>query len=96
MLLKVEWDAGDRSMPANASDEVRQELHGLTRFPAVMRLVVGTDDLLYVQRVAWDDGQPQAGPEWLVFSPVGDLIDGPPRHPPESGGDGVRARFAHR
>ena len=74
VLLRVEWDAGDRSIPTDASDEVRKGLRGLTRFPAARRLVVGTHGLLHVQRVAWRDGQPQIGPEWLVFTPTGDLV----------------------
>ena len=73
VLLKVEWDAGDRTIPPDASDEVKASLRGLKRFPAAKRLLVSTNGLIYVQRVAWRDGQPRIGPEWLVFRPTGEL-----------------------
>lgn len=34
----------------------------------------GTDGLIYVQRWAVRDGAPYPGPEWLVFSPEGELV----------------------
>ena len=82
VLLKVEWEAGDRTIPADASDEVRKALRGLERFPAARRLLVGTSGLVHVQRVVWRGGRPHIGPEWLVFSPAGELVarlDIPPR-----------------
>ncbi len=74
VLLKVAWEAGSRTIPVDASDEVREELRGLKRFPAARRLIVGTTGLVHVQRVAWGDGRPRIGPEWLVFGPEGDLV----------------------
>lgn len=82
VLLKVEWEAGDRTIPADASDEVREALRGLERFPAARRLLVGTSGLVHVQRVVWWGGRPHIGPEWLVFGPAGELVarlDIPPR-----------------
>ena len=74
VLLKVEWDAGDRTIPVDASDEVKESLRGLKRFPAAKRLFVGTNGLIHVQRVTWRDGRPRVGPEWLVFNPTGELV----------------------
>lgn len=74
VLLKVEWEHGDRAIPPNASNRVRERLGGLLRFPAAKRLLVGTNDLVHVQRIAWRDGQPRSGPDWLVFSRTGDLV----------------------
>ena len=74
VLLKVEWEAGKRTIRMDAPAEVREELRGLERFPAARRLSVGTNGLVYVQRIAWRDGRPRIGPEWLVFSPTGDLV----------------------
>lgn len=74
VLRKVEWDAGDRTIPADASDEVKASLRGLKRFPAARRLFVSTNGLIHVQRVVWRDGRPRNGPEWLVFGPAGQLV----------------------
>ena len=98
ILLKVEWEAGDRTIPSeigvvfrkfeeergDSTVEYMRESWGLVeegvvrprseRFPAARRLVIGADGLLYVQRVVWDDAQPRAGPEWLVFTPAGGLV----------------------
>lgn len=74
VLLKVEWETGDRTIPANASAEARGALRRLTHFPAAKRLIVGANGLVHIQRVAWRDGQPRVGPEWLVFNPAGNLV----------------------
>ena len=44
------------------------------RFPAANRLLIGTNGLIYVQRMVWGDNRPLRGPEWLVFSPAGELV----------------------
>ena len=67
VLLKVEWEAGDRSFPPTASETWDHAIwDGAERFPAAIYLMIGTDGLIYVRR--W------SGPEWLVFSPAGDLM----------------------
>lgn len=80
ILLKVEWDAGDRSVPAGAPPA----WEGIDRFPATTDLRVGADGLIYVERVAVREGRLMRGPEWLVFSPAGELmgrLDVPGRFP---------------
>lgn len=70
ILLKVEWDSGDRSIPAGAPPF----WEGAERFPATASLKVGTDGLIYVQTVSLQGTSPLRGPEWLVFSPAGELV----------------------
>ena len=69
VLLRIEWDAGDRTVPAGLPDWA-----GLERFPAASALVAGSDGRIYVQRWSVQRGYPVPGPEWLVFSPSGDLL----------------------
>ena len=69
VLLRVEWDAGDRTVPAGLSD-----WQGMERFPAASALVAGSDGRIYVQRWSVQRGYPVRGPEWLVFSPAGELL----------------------
>lgn len=69
VLLRVEWDAGDRTVPAGLPAWER-----LKRFPAASALVAGSDGRIYVQRYSLQRGYPVRGPEWLVFSPAGDLF----------------------
>ena len=57
VLLRVEWEAGARP----------------ERFPAARRLLIGTNGLIHVQSMVWDDDRPRAGPEWLVFNQAGEL-----------------------
>lgn len=70
ILLKVEWEAGDRSIPAGA----HEFWNGAERFPSAASLRIGTDGLVYVQRWSVREDQPERGPEWLVFSPSGELV----------------------
>ena len=70
ILLKVEWDAGDRSVPAGAPPA----WEGIDRFSATTDLHVGADGLIYVEKVAVREGRPMRGLEWLVFSPEGELM----------------------
>ena len=80
ILLRVEWDAGDRSVPAGAPPA----WEGIDRFPATTDLRVGADGLIYVERVVVREGRPMRGLEWLVFSPAGELmgrLDVPGRFP---------------
>lgn len=70
VVLKVEWEAGDRSIPPGMSDLVE----GLERFPAALQLMVGADGLIYVERLVLVDGRPVRDEEWLVFSPAGELV----------------------
>lgn len=70
VVLKVEWEAGDRSVPPGAPDA----WEGVDRFSAAMDLKLGTDGLIYVERVTVLDGRPALGAEWLVFSPAGALV----------------------
>ena len=80
IVLRVEWDAGDRSIPAGAPPV----WEGMDRFPATTDLMVGADGLIYIERVAVLEGRPMRGPEWLVFSPAGELVarlDAPGRFP---------------
>lgn len=74
VFLKVEWEAGDRTIPAGASDGVSKALRGLRHLPAARRLLVGTNGLIHVQQTSWADGRLLNGPQWLVFSPSGDLV----------------------
>jgi len=74
VLLRVEWEAGDRTIPADISERVREQLRELERIPAARRLLVGTDGLVHVQRVEWRGGGPRIGPEWLVFGPTGAIV----------------------
>lgn len=69
VLLRIEWDAGDRALPAGLSG-----WDGLERFPAASALVAGSDGRIHVQRFSVQNGHPVRGPEWLVFSPAGDLL----------------------
>lgn len=70
VLLKVGWEAGDRSI-SPAADGIWA---GAERFPAAVVLRIGTDGLIYVQRWAARNDVPYPGPEWLVFSPIGELV----------------------
>ena len=98
VLLVVEWEAGDRTIPAeigvvrraferedgDSTVQYTAESWGRVeegvvrpraqRFPAARRLLIGTDGLIYVQRMRWADDRPRAGPEWLVFSPAGEWV----------------------
>ncbi len=71
VVLKIEWDAGDRSVPAGAPESIWE---GAKRFPAAARLLIGQNGLIYVQRWTVRDDRPVQGPEWLVFNPKGDLV----------------------
>ncbi len=72
VLLMVEWDAGDRSVPPGAPPDFWK---GAERFPAAAELQLGADGLLYVERwTVLDHRGPMRGPEWLVFSQAGDLV----------------------
>ena len=70
VLIRIEWEAGDRSVPPTAS----QFWDGAERFPAAVSLMIGADGLIYVQRRTLHNGNPGAGPEWLVFSGSGELM----------------------
>lgn len=70
VILRVEWDSGDRSIPPGAPDF----WEGAERFPAAAGLQTGTDGLVYVQRWTVQDGRPVRGPDWLVFNSDGDLV----------------------
>ncbi len=70
ILLEVEWEAGDRSIPQGASDF----WDGAARFPSAASLKIGTDGFVYVQRWTVREGRPVRGPEWLVFGPAGELL----------------------
>lgn len=70
IVLKVEWEAGDRSIP----EGVASAPEGLERFPAATDLGVGADGLIYLERVVVHEGRPRRGLEWLVFSPAGGLV----------------------
>ena len=72
VLLRVDWEAGDRSVPIGVRESY--EWGGLERFPAASRLVIGADGLVYVQRWTVRNGRPVRGPEWLVFNPSGELV----------------------
>lgn len=69
VALKIEWEAGDRTVPPGA-----REWDGAERFPAASDLKIGTDGLIYVQRMTVRGDQPVQGPEWLVFNPAGELV----------------------
>lgn len=72
VVLKVEWEAGDRSVPAGAPPDFWK---GAERFPAAAELQLGADGLLYVRRWEVIDGRyPNLGLEWLVFTQAGDLV----------------------
>ena len=85
VLLRVEWEDGDRTIPAEVGivRKGRLTTWGLVeegvvrprteRFPAARRLLIGTNGLIHVQRMVWDDDRPRAGPEWLVFNQAGEL-----------------------
>lgn len=70
VVLKVEWDAGDRSIPPGAPEF----WEGADRFPAAVSLMVGADGLIYIEKVAVLEGRPVRDAEWLVFSPAGELM----------------------
>lgn len=72
VLLRVDWEAGDRSVPIAVRESYGWG--GLERFPAASRLVIGADGLVYVQRWTVRNGRPVRGPEWLVFHPSGELV----------------------
>ena len=63
VLLRVEWDGGDRTIPAGLTAGP-----GPRRFPAASALMAGSDGKIYVQRRSVQEFQ------WLVFSPAGDLL----------------------
>lgn len=72
VLLRVEWEAGDRSVPPEAESDYWK---GAERFPAAAELLLGADGLLYVRRWEVMDGKyPVRGSEWLVFTKAGDLV----------------------
>lgn len=80
IVLKVEWETGDRSLPPGIVGSV----NAVDRFPAAPGLKVGTDGLIYVERAFLLDGRPVRGLEWLVFTPAGELVarlDVPGRFP---------------
>lgn len=70
ILLEVEWEAGDRSIPRGASDF----WDGAAHFPSAASLKIGTDGFVYVQRWTVRESRPVRGPEWLVFGPSGELL----------------------
>ena len=70
VALRIEWDAGDRSVPAGAADF----WEGAERIPAAAHLLIGTDGRVYVQRWTVSDDRPVRGPEWLVFNQAGELL----------------------
>lgn len=70
VVLRVEWEAGDRSIPPGAPEFWA----GADRFPSTASLMIGTDGLIYVQRVSVRENRPLRGPEWLVFSRAGELV----------------------
>lgn len=69
VALRIEWDAGDRSVPAGAAEF----WEGAQRIPAAANLLIGTDGRVYVQRWTVRDDRPVRGPEWLVFDQAGQL-----------------------
>ncbi len=70
IVLKVEWETGDRSLPP----EIVGSVNAVDRFPAAPGLKVGTDGLIYVESAFLLDGRPVRGLEWLVFTPAGELV----------------------
>lgn len=70
--LKIEWDAGDRTIPPGAPGFWgRMERHS-----AAAKVAIGSDGLVYVQRWTLRESPPiipVMGPEWLVFTPAGEL-----------------------
>ena len=71
IALKVEWEAGDRTVPPGTSEF----WNGAERFPAASELQLGADGLLYIERwTVLDHRGPMRGPEWLVFSQTGELV----------------------
>ena len=72
VLLTVEWEAGDRTVPETASEGPG----GLrvARFPAASRVLAGSDGTIYVQRRTVRDDRVVPDLEWLVFSPAGELL----------------------
>lgn len=70
IVLKVEWEAGDRSIPPGAPDFWQ----GADRYPAARGITIGADGLIYVEPVTVLEGRLVRGLEWLVFSPAGDLV----------------------
>lgn len=88
VVLKVQWEAGDRTIPPEAPAFGR----GVERYPAARRLRIGTDGLIYVQGFVLRDGHVDFSAEWLVFSPVGELLarlDVPGSQQALAFGDGV-------
>ena len=88
VVLKVQWEAGDRTIPPEAPAFGR----GAERYPAARSLEIGTDGLIYVQKLILRDGRLDPSPEWLVFSPVGELLarlDVPGNQQALAFGDGV-------
>ncbi len=70
IVLKVEWEAGNRSIP----EGMPSVPEGLERFPAATDLGIGADGLIYIERVVVHEGRPRRGLEWLVVSPAGELV----------------------
>lgn len=70
VLLKVQWETEDRTIPPEADAFGR----GAERYPAARSLEIGTDGLIHVQETIVRDGYLVGSPEWLVFSPVGELL----------------------
>ena len=71
--LKVEWDAGDRAIPAGATGIWAE----MERHSAAAKVAIGSDGLVYVQLWTLRERAPiipEMGPEWLVFSPAGELV----------------------
>ena len=72
ILLRVKWESGDRSLPVELRGA--HDWGGLERFPAVSKLLIGTDGLVYVQLWAVRNGRLTNGREWLVFDTTGELV----------------------
>ena len=70
VLLRVRWETGDRTIPSEAYAFGR----GAERHPAARSLEIGTDGLIYLQEPILRDGYLVGSPEWLVFSPAGQLL----------------------
>ncbi len=88
VVLKVQWEAGDRTIPSESHAFGR----GAERYPAARSLEIGTDGLIYVQGLILRDGQLVGSPEWLVFCPDGELLarlDVPDSQQALAFGDGV-------
>lgn len=72
VVLRVDWESGDRSLATELRDD--DDWKGLERFPAASELRIGSNGLVYVQRWTLRDGWPRNRGDWLVFDPTGDLV----------------------